>query len=520
MGMLGTLKRGPLLYPFLFAIYPILSLWSNNIEEVSVYSSTTTILLPIVISASSTLLLLAVLRVILGSWGSAGLIVALVIFLFFSYGHVQESMYGYGWTEFAKNRSMVIIWLLIFIAGALILLRFRYKLTSLTNPLNVMSLILIIFTLPNIIGYRSDSATSPAETEVKSVAVGDSNPTEASTPPDIYYITLEGYSDATSLKRYLNYDNALFLDYLKSKRFFVASESNSNYGRSIVSLTSSLDMKYLDVAGSAGYYWTLQNNQAMRFAREHGYSVVYLADRWPAGRNELGDTYYGCRARRLAVRTEGFTDALLHSTALHPILQKFSILEPAQRDYRFCQFFRLAKSKEIAGPKVVVVHLPVPGFPYVVGRNGEPLPGSYRTRRSAQDYLNQLAWTNTMLESLIDFLLSDQDYSPVIVIQGDHGEDEWEDIDLNGEDLLRRNFGILNAYHLPNGGDSLLYPSISPVNTFRTIFNYYLEADFDLLEDRYYLEPDSYVVKVSSNLAPPKNGFIDVTDELSQVFKD
>ena len=46
--------------------------------------------------------------------------------------------------------------------------------------------------------------------------------------------------------------------------------------------------------------------------------------------------------------------------------------------------------------------------------------------------------------------------------------------------------GILNAYHLPNGGNSLLYPSVSPVNTFRVIFNYYLGADFDLLEDRSY----------------------------------
>jgi hypothetical protein len=54
---------------------------------------------------------------------------------------------------------------------------------------------------------------------------------------------------------------------------------------------------------------------------------------------------------------------------------------------------------------------------------------------------------------------------------------------------------------MPFGGDSLLYPRITPVNTFRTIFNYYLNADFELLEDKNY-SPDG-VFK-----------FIDVTDVL------
>lgn len=522
--MLETLKSGPLIYPFLFAIYPILSLWSNNIEEVSAFGSVGTILLPMLISAGITIPLLAIFRVILGDWRSAGLFVVLILFLFFSYGHVQERIYGYGWTEFAKNRFMVLIGFLILIAGTILLLRFRHKLKSLTNSMNIMSVILIVFTLPNIIGYSPVSVMPSTETEVKSNPARYSSPTEPGTRPDIYYITMESYSSANSLMRDLNYDNTRFIDYLKSKTFFVASESKSNYGRTILSLTSSMNMEYFDSAANAPTravdYWSLQNNKAMQFAREHGYRVVYLADRWPAGREELGDTYFGCAATRRAVRTQGFIDALLHSTALHPVLVKFSTLEPGQRDYRVCQFFRLAKSQDITGPKVVVIHLPVPGFPYVVGRDGEPPPGAWRTRLSAQDFLNQLSWTNDMLESLIDALLSDPDYSPVIVLQGDHGEVEWGDVDLSGENLLRRDFEILNAYHLPNGGENLLYPSISPVNTFRTIFNHYLEADFDILEDRYYLETTSPVLKVRSDLADPKNGFVEVTEELNKLSED
>ena len=51
-------------------------------------------------------------------------------------------------------------------------------------------------------------------------------------------------------------------------------------------------------------------------------------------------------------------------------------------------------------------------------------------------------------------------------------------------------FGILNAYYLPNGGNDLLYESISPVNSFRVIFNSYFGANYEILEDRsYYTAP-------------------------------
>jgi hypothetical protein len=45
---------------------------------------------------------------------------------------------------------------------------------------------------------------------------------------------------------------------------------------------------------------------------------------------------------------------------------------------------------------------------------------------------------------------------------------------------------ILNAYYLPGEGAAALYPSISPVNTFRAIFDGWFGGEFDLLEDVSY----------------------------------
>ena len=58
---------------------------------------------------------------------------------------------------------------------------------------------------------------------------------------------------------------------------------------------------------------------------------------------------------------------------------------------------------------------------------------------------------------------------------------------LSMDDRTRLELGILNAYHLPQGGSDLLYDFITPVNTFRLIFNYYFGADYDLLSDRSYI---------------------------------
>jgi hypothetical protein len=55
--------------------------------------------------------------------------------------------------------------------------------------------------------------------------------------------------------------------------------------------------------------------------------------------------------------------------------------------------------------------------------------------------------------------------------------------------MLRESISILNAYYLPGVDSSQLYDSISPVNTFRLIFNTYFGEDYELLDDRTYYSP-------------------------------
>lgn len=55
---------------------------------------------------------------------------------------------------------------------------------------------------------------------------------------------------------------------------------------------------------------------------------------------------------------------------------------------------------------------------------------------------------------------------------------------------IRQKMGVLNAYYLPNVEKSLLYPSITPVNTFRLVFNLYFNTNFELLPDKSFVFED------------------------------
>ena len=43
---------------------------------------------------------------------------------------------------------------------------------------------------------------------------------------------------------------------------------------------------------------------------------------------------------------------------------------------------------------------------------------------------------------------------------------------------------IFNAYYLPEGGNENLYETITPVNTFRVVFNTYFGGRYELLPDK------------------------------------
>jgi len=126
-----------------------------------------------------------------------------------------------------------------------------------------------------------------------------------------------------------------------------------------------------------------------------------------------------------------------------------------------------------------------------------------RSNWVVSQYREQLMFTEKKMTAALDSIFAKSAVPPIIIIQADHGPGSglrWEDV--QGTDVRER-LAILNAYYLPGGGDTLLYYEVSPVNTFRIVFNHYFGTNYELLEDKSYY----------SRLSRPFD-FIDVTDRI------
>jgi hypothetical protein len=329
---------------------------------------------------------------------------------------------------------------------------------------------------------------------------------EAVPLPDIYYIILDGYGRADILANLFDYDNTEFLDYLTAKGFYVAHESRSNYCQTLLSLASSLNLTYLDGLvrqigveyGGAGPVADMVNNSAVfHFLERHGYELVTFSSGYPGTEIRNADRYLTPRWY-----PDEFQVTLINMTPIPLVLNALYDMHDWHRERILYTFENLPDASELPGPTFVFAHIIAPHPPFVFGPNGERIApelqfvladGSHLIERRGMtreeyvaQYRGQLMFINSRVRGAVDAILSTSQRPVIIVLQADHGPGsmlDWDD--PNNTDLEER-LSVLNAYYLPDDGDKYLYDAITPVNTFRVIFNHYFGTDLELLDDESY----------------------------------
>ena len=101
-------------------------------------------------------------------------------------------------------------------------------------------------------------------------------------------------------------------------------------------------------------------------------------------------------------------------------------------------------------------------------------------------YREQLAFLNGKLQATLRRIIAESTRPPVIILQADHGPQLGLHLSSLDKTDVPGRYSIFNAYLLPGGGVDRLYDSISPVNSFRVLFNHYLGTSYPLLEDKSY----------------------------------
>jgi len=266
-------------------------------------------------------------------------------------------------------------------------------------------------------------------------------------------------------------------------------------------------MKYINYVGDAlgsesrnvhPLYDLVNDNKVMRDFKSLGYKIIVLGSSHKFSTDIANADFILCQSND-PFNSE-FNINLIKTSILKPI---YSILFESHRDKILCSLSELPNiHDQFDGPFFVFSHLLIPHSPFIFGPNGEIKSSKTIEVTDEWDdegYIDQLKFVNKkMLEFLENIPLNDEE--PIIVMMGDHGTGSTDNI--NSDSKLIERMKILYAIRLP-GTDIILPEDMTPVNTFRLIFNQYFDRNYELLENNSYLSQHS----------APYN-FTDVTDKL------
>jgi hypothetical protein len=519
------MKRQVIFHPLLFAAAPVLYLCVTNLEQLplreGLFLSVAIMLITAAIWAGSRLIFQR-------RWDKAACFTSLLVFTFLGYTRIFDTS--------GQLDSLVKLgaWLSGLAIAAAVIRRSRRDFRQLTAFLNVVALawVTVIATtgLYAALVYARDTmsranAYSAAWDEALpefQVPLASSGPGPL---PDIYYIILDGYGRADVLKDMYDYDSSAFIEFLKQSGFYVADRSISNYGQTALSNASALNFCYLDdlaqqmtpeSSNRLPLDTMIKSNHVIQFLRQNGYQIATF----PAGYSFTDISTNVDRQVSPPVSLSALQQEVLRLTPLPDlsrVLTGRSLLD-VQRERILYTLEHLPDVTTDAAPTFVFAHILAPHPPFVFGAKGEPtgsdqlavtLDGSWFTARYGreaylQGYQAQATFITNRLRATIERILASARRPTIIVIQGDHGPGSLLDWENPPNSDFRERMSILNAYYFPDGKYDRLYPGISPVNTFRVIFNDYFGANLSLLEDRAFF----------SGMARPYD-LLDVTDQIA-----
>lgn len=476
-------KKTVFFHCFLFTIAPPLFLFAHNMNELVFQPGI--MLSRILIMLGFTGIICLFIKKILKNDPRYYILYSLFIIWFFAYGNAHEFIRSY---VFIRVRYLVLAWfgLLLLLWPTLWFLK-KTNTFNLNKIFNFISAVLIIIISLNI-GYFFLNNRSKLNIEHD---IADSKMV-TSNRPDIYYIILDSYMRADVLKEFYNYDNSAFIQNLEEKGFYVCDKSNSNYAFTGVSMSSSLNMQYINfLADSFGVSSNnknalsalITNNKVQETVKSQGYKYISLGS-W-ANITSSDDRFKYLKLNECDI-------SLLNLTILKPVSSSF--YSSQVRNRILSAFDVLNETPQDTCATFTYAHILSPHPPFVFGPNGEEtnLFENIARMHLKESYIDQVKFLNKKVDTLLSGILSKSE-NCIIVLQADHGAGYIFDPTLTkadyndlSEKFIKSQMGILNAIYVNQDCKKNIPRDLTPVNTFRIIFNHYFHSDYKLLDNKNY----------------------------------
>lgn len=499
------MKSPPVLHPYFFAAYAVLGVYSQRPHEI-----------PIIWVVRPTFFILGIffliqlgLKKTVKDEQRAGFIVTLILAWLFS-GHLRNTIYEVFFVKptFAIDVFLIFSWgvLLTFLGSIWLWKRIKQP-ELLTNFLNVTSWVVIILPLYFVFAFTRQAIQQNITTRSNGPLVEPVFLTDpGETSPDIYVIILDAYGREDFLHNIFLYDNSRFISFLEERGFYIGGQSRPNYPQTQLSLASLLNFQYL-TKWSKGLESTnnreplnkvIRHSEVHRALEEIGYQIINIPNSTLISDNKDSNVYLPM----LNIEINQFEGLLIATTSLEPFIQEWDLKIPVpshemHRRTILYQFKVLKSIPLMPGKKFVYVHILAPHPPFVFDSKGKPVePPTRYTLADGEGfpgtlyeyqfgYSEEIEYLNAQLMEVVSVILVQSANPPIIIIQGDHGPgSRFGMVELELEECLWERYSILNAYYFPGQNYDSLYPSITPVNSFRIIFNTFFGESLPLLDDR------------------------------------
>jgi hypothetical protein len=329
--------------------------------------------------------------------------------------------------------------------------------------------------------------------------------------PNIYWIVLDSYTSNAAFRDFLDYDNSAFESFLKNHGFFIASEAQSNYNWTHLSMSSTLKMDYLVDPSGKNPQKTESGEPAPSeidlilageggfpvWARANGYRIAQID-----GAIRCSAAADMCLSDLQNYLSSPFSIYLWHT----PILSFLWRISPrlATMPLGVDAVTNQLPISNTAGPAFIFGHAWALHSPPT--RLSDCSPRLWSTNMQAQyqwdghkvnpgrpETITQLECVNRAAQELVSKLVS-ADPSALIIINGDHGLRPGISpnlVDPANALQMRAHFEILNALRLPADCAAQLHSRLSPVNSFRLVRNCVHKNPADALP----LLPDNQVLQ-------------------------
>lgn len=296
--------------------------------------------------------------------------------------------------------------------------------------------------------------------------------------PNIYFIILDEYSSIDFMKKYYDYDNTAFAQYLEGLGFNISYTSHNESIQTTTVTTNLVNFDYVvhDGTSSSEKKALRTNNKLFKYLTEKGYTIKGIGSSEPYGlENAALDT---SNSNSTTITGETISDLLFRNTVIGPFYT-VSRIEDVRIILSAFSYLHDTNNFSNSGD-FTICHLISPHVPFYFDRHGNVYDNPSIDWTNKKYYLEQYIFiTNKVIETVDSITKHNPD--SIIIIQSDHGARANTDPELTTK-LFSYNdaSNVFNAVYYK--GEKFDIEGLSGVNTIRLLLNIAFGENFDMLE--------------------------------------